>query len=253
MSEATAREDDGHVPDTDLFARIGDDRACEALVRRYAWLVRVLASRYAGRGEQAEVLAQVAYVGLMKAIRRFDPARGIAFEVYARPTIVGELKRHFRDCRTWVKQPRTVQDLRPRVRDAERELTQRDGRTPSVTQIAARVGEDPERVRHARATTIFQPDSLDRPAALAPDTEVTETLGDRIPDDRDGLAAWMETETVRALLRRLPPGDRRILLLRFYAEMTQSDIAAQVGVSQMQVSRTLRRLLTGLRDDLSAE
>lgn len=252
MSEATTREDAGHVPDTDLFAR-GDDRACEALVRRYAWLVRVLASRYTGRGEQPEVLVQVAYVGLMKAIRRFDPARGIAFEVYARPTIVGEIKRHFRDCRAWVKQPRLVQDLRPRVRDAERELTQRDGRTPSVAQIAARVGVDAERVRHARATTIFQPDSLDRPATPVPDAEVRETLGERLPDDSDLLATWMEADTVRTLLRRLPSRDRQILLLRFYAEMTQSDIGARLGISQMQVSRTLRRLLTALRDHLAAE
>ncbi|MFD8674975.1 SigB/SigF/SigG family RNA polymerase sigma factor [Streptomyces seoulensis] len=212
-----------------------------------AWLPMAhrIAGRFRDRGENVEDLRQVAALGLVKAIDRFDPERG-AFESYAVPTITGEVKRHFRD-RTWaLRVPRRVQELRNRVRVARRDLTDRPGgQTPSVAGIAGHTG-----LTEAEVTTGLE--ALDSYSTLSLDADpageggaLTDSLG--APDP--AYSVVVDREAARRSLSRLPERDRDILYMRFFEDLSQSRIAARLGISQMHVSRLLQHICARVRTE----
>ncbi|GAA2708534.1 RNA polymerase sigma factor SigF [Actinoplanes palleronii] len=222
------------------------DRAIEAWLP----LARHLANRYSGRGEPTDDLVQTATVGLIKAVDKFDPERGVDFAGYAIPTIIGEIKRHFRD-RTWsVRVPRRLQELRLAITEANATLTHKLGRSPLVPDIARHLGisEDDvlEGLEGARA---YNATSLSTPISADGSTELGDTLGGE--DHEYELA-----ETRVALgpaLASLDEREQKILTLRFYGNLTQSQIADQIGISQMHVSRLLTKALGKLRSQLANE
>lgn len=235
--------------DRDLFTRYhehGDALAREELVDRFLPLARQLARRYQRAGEPLEDLLQVASMGLIKAIDRFDPARKIAFSSYAVPTILGEIKRHFRD-RTWaVRVPRDLQELSLRVDRAVGELSDSLRRQPSVTEIGDVVGADDEQVLEAlQAGGAYRAMSFDAPRGNA-DEEVV-TLADSVGIDEDGFDRAEDRATLARLLSTITAREREVLRMRFEEDMTQAEIGAVIGVSQMQVSRVIRQALTRLR------
>jgi RNA polymerase sigma-B factor len=222
------------------------DRAIEAWLP----LAQHLAQRYSGRGEPTDDLAQTAAIGLIKAIDKFDPSRGVDFAGYAIPTIIGELKRHFRD-RTWdIRVPRRLQELRLSISEANSTLLQTLGRSPTVADIAAhlRITEEEvlEGLEGARA---YNAVSLSTPTGDGERaTELADMLG---AEDREYELAELRVALGPALAT-LDEREQRILTLRFYGNLTQSQIADQIGVSQMHVSRLLARALTKLRGQLQS-
>jgi RNA polymerase sigma-B factor len=222
------------------------DRAIEAWLP----LARHLANRYAGRGEPTDDLIQTATVGLIKAVDKFDPERGVDFAGYAIPTIIGEIKRHFRD-RTWsVRVPRRLQELRLAITEANSTLTHSLGRSPTVPDIAVHLGVSEEEVLEGlEGARAYNATSLSTPISADGTTELGDTLGGE--DYEFELA-----ETRVALgpaLAMLDEREQRILTLRFYGNLTQSQIADQIGISQMHVSRLLTKALTKLRNQLANE
>ncbi|MDP9184055.1 MAG: SigB/SigF/SigG family RNA polymerase sigma factor [Actinomycetota bacterium] len=218
----------------------------ELVVREYRPLVLYLGRRYFGRGEALEDLVQVAQMGLLNAVDRFDPERGVQFSTFAAATIVGELKRHLRDKCWSVRVPRRLQEIALLVNRALPELSQSLGRSPSFAEIAAEIGEtEADVIEAVDAAQAFSTTSLDAGVddeAQAP----SETLGEI--DTRFELAAgWAD---VAPAIRDLPERERRILFLRFFENKTQSEIAAEVGISQMHVSRILTQTLATLRSSL---
>ncbi|MDA0183660.1 SigB/SigF/SigG family RNA polymerase sigma factor [Solirubrobacter phytolaccae] len=238
-------------PERELFARLraGDEEAREAILHRFLPLAYKLARGYHG-GAEADDLDQVAAIGLLKAIDRFDATRGLAFSTYAFPTIVGELKRYFRD-RAWsVRVPRSVQELALRVERGSTDLTATLGRTPTVAELAQHTDSTPEQVLDAlRTGSARRADSLDRPRG---DGDSDLTVGDRLPFEDPSFACVEDGLVLNDLLRQLRPRDRQIVTLRFREDLSQSQIARRVGLSQMQVSRTLRDALAQLRDAAEA-
>ena len=234
------------TPPTHPRRRARRDQAIEAWLP----LARHLAHRYSGRGEPTDDLIQTATVGLIKAVDKFDPDRGVDFAGYAIPTIIGEIKRHFRD-RTWsVRVPRRLQELRLAITEANATLTHSLGRSPSVADVAAHLGvtEDDvlEGLEGARA---YNATSLSTPISADGSTELGDTLGGE--DYEYELA-----ETRVALgpaLAALDEREQKILTLRFYGNLTQSQIAEQVGISQMHVSRLLTKALAKLRGQLASD
>ena len=220
-------------------------RTREHLVEMHLPLVRFFARRYAGRGEPFDDLLQAGALGLVKAVDRFDPDRGLEFSTYAAPTILGEIRRHFRD-RTWaVHVHRGLQELTGHVTRAATELSQELGRAPSVAELATRVGQPQERILEALdCAAAYTADSLE-----APNGE-DRTLGDTLGADDPAFIDVELHESLAPALSKLPDRERRILQLRFYGNMTQSQIAAQLGISQMHVSRLLARTLSRLRNEL---
>lgn len=210
-------------------------------------LARSIAVRYRNRGEPLEDLVQVAYLGLVKAVARFDADRGSDFMAFATPSITGEVRRWFRD-RGWdVRPPRRLQDLRATMLPAIQEMTQELGRTPSSTELAERLSVPVEEVLETMvAVSGYNADSLDAPTDRAEGPSLAETLG---ADDHD-LDDIEYRLSLEPLLARLPARDRHILSLRFYRGWTQSEIAEDIGVTQMQVSRLLTRALGRLREEL---
>ncbi|MFJ8853774.1 RNA polymerase sigma factor SigF [Streptomyces sp. NPDC102437] len=213
-----------------------------------AWLPMAyrLASRFRNRGESLEDLRQVAAIGLVNAVDRYDPFRGKAFETYAVPTVVGELKRHFRD-HTWdVHVPRRIQDLRNRVRVARRDLSQGlGGRTPTSAEIANATGLTHEDV-------VSGLEALDSYSTLSLDADVPGTdggcsLGDTLGSCDPALEVAVDREAVKPGMRRLSERERTILYMRFFCDMTQGSIAQALGISQMHVSRLLTRCCEQLR------
>ncbi|MFH8410246.1 SigB/SigF/SigG family RNA polymerase sigma factor [Streptomyces sp. NPDC018019] len=261
---ATARPGERGAHDVDtsdefrLLATLEDGPVRERIRQRVitAWLPMAhrLAYRLRERGEHLDDLKQVAALGLVKAVDRFDPDRADAFEQFAVPTITGELKRHFRD-HTWhVHVPRRIQDLRNKVRIAVKELsTTLDGRTPGTERIAAYTQLSEQDVTLGlRALETYRSLSLD--AALDHgDGGGSEhpTLLHVLGALEDAFALVEDREAVKPVLARLPERDRRILYLRFFQDMTQSAIAAELGVTQMHVSRLLNRALTRIRTEVS--
>jgi RNA polymerase sigma-B factor len=237
------------VETSELFVRWqeqGDATAREELVERFMPLARSLARRYGRSAEPFEDLLQVASLGLLKAVDRFDPDRGYAFPSLAVPTILGEMRRYFRDCGWAVHMPRGAQERALRVRDAQERLTNERGRAPTVGQLAEYLELDIEEVIEAlQALLSYEALSLDAPAPGAEDEAATcgETLGHE--DERYELVEL--DATVSPALEHLPPRERLILQMRFVDDLTQSEIADRIGVSQMQVSRLLRRSLDQLR------
>ena len=231
------------------FARLQGDEAGarDALVERYLPLVRHLARRYGRTSEPLEDLVQVGSIGLLNAIDRYDPASGTAFSSYAVPTILGEIRRHFRD-RTWsVRVPRSLKELAADGREAAIAFERREGRVATAGELAAELGTDVERVLEARLAAAAQyPDSLDRP--LRRDEDGAAVVQERVGDDDPGLGAAEDAFSLSLLTACLGPRDRELLRLRFEEDLTQSDIAARVGLSQMHVSRLLRNALDTLAE-----
>jgi RNA polymerase sigma-B factor len=224
----------------------GDLEAREELVLRFMSLARQLASRYRHAGESQEDLVQVACVGLLKAVDRYDPLRGGGFTRYAVPTMLGELKRHFRDKGWAVHVPRATQELVMKVTDALGALPARLGHSPRPRDLAAAVGASVEDVLEAiEAATAYEATSLDAPRATNAD-DGGWTYADSLGADEHGYELVEIGETLRGTLEALPTRERAILELRFEHDMTQAEIAERVGVSQMHVSRLLRRSLDRL-------
>jgi RNA polymerase sigma-B factor len=209
-----------------------------------------LARRFGGRGEPIDDLRQVAAVGLIKAVDRFDPARGGDFASYAIPTIVGEIKRHFRD-KTWaVRVPRRLQELKLRMPAATEELLQTLRRVPTGAELAQRLGVSQRDMMSAQLSAYaYRPFPIDRGSAGRAGLCAADRLGGPDPE----LEAADNRTTVRGLLARLPVREQRILAMRFGADMSQTEIAAAVGASQMQVSRLLAKSLAQLREALITE
>ena len=239
----------GFEEGSELFARLpGDGAAREELFLRHRPLALHLARRFAGRGEPIDDLEQVASLALLSAIDRFDPSRDVRFSTFATVTIVGELKRHFRDKGWAVRVPRSLRELSVRINTVLPELTQELGRSPTVPEIADQVGAMPDDVVEALdAARAYSTDSLDAPVG---EGEMTagETLGGHDPRF-ERLEAWA---SIAPAIDQLPERERTILYLRFFEERSQSQIAEALGISQMQVSRLLAKVLAGLRGNLDA-
>jgi RNA polymerase sigma-B factor len=229
------------------YHRDGDLEAREELILRFLPLARQLAARYRGAGEAHEDLVQVACLGLLKAVDRFEPERGSTFTKYAVPTMLGELKRHFRDKGWAVHVPRATQELVLRVSDALGALPAKLGRSPTPRDVAAALDVSVEEVLEAmEAATAYEATSLDAPRSATGDDEVGWTLADAVADEDHGYELVEIGEALRGTIHALPARERQILRLRFEQDMTQAEIAERVGVSQMHVSRLLRRSLDRL-------
>ncbi|MBB5117052.1 RNA polymerase sigma factor [Streptomyces eurocidicus] len=220
------------------------------LVRMHLPLVEHLARRFRNRGEPLDDLTQVATIGLIKSVDRFDPDRGVEFSTYATPTVVGEIKRHFRDKGWAVRVPRRLQELRLALTTATAELSQRHGRAPTVHELAEQLGISEEEVLEGlESANAYSTLSLDVPDTDDESPAVADTLG----AEDEALEGVEYRESLKPLLEDLPPREKKILLLRFFGNMTQSQIAQEVGISQMHVSRLLARTLAQLRDRLLIE
>jgi RNA polymerase sigma-B factor len=242
-----------------LFARLAElepgtaahKSVRDALVEQHLPLVEHLARRFRNRGEPYDDLVQVATIGLIKSVDRFDPQRGVEFSTYATPTIVGEIKRHFRDKGWAVRVPRRLQELRLTLTQATSELSQRNGRSPTVAELAAHLKLSEEEVLEGlESANAYSTLSLDASEQSDEDSvAVVDTLG----VDDEALEGVEYRESLKPMLERLPAREQKILLLRFFRGMTQSEIAAEVGISQMHVSRLLARTLAQLREGLLTE
>jgi RNA polymerase sigma-B factor len=223
--------------------RIRDD-----LVTMHLPLVRHLARRFNNRGEPLEDLIQVATVGLINSVDRFDPERGADFLSYAVPTVVGEIKRHFRDHGWAVRVPRRLKELHLSLTAATAELSQRNGRAPNATELASYLSLSREEVLEGlEAANAYRSSSLDDP--VRGDGEMP-TLAETIGDEDAALEHVEFRESLQPLLAQVAPRERKILILRFFGNMTQSQIADQMGISQMHVSRLLSQTLVKLRERL---
>ncbi|MFI1000137.1 RNA polymerase sigma factor SigF [Streptomyces galbus] len=214
-------------------------------------LVKFAASRFRSRSEPMEDIIQVGTIGLIKAIDRFELSRGVEFPTFAMPTIIGEIKRFFRDTSWSVRVPRRLQELRLDLARAGDELAQALDRAPTVAELAERLGlSHDEVVEGMSASNAYTAASLD---AQAEENDTEGTLADRIGYEDHGLEGIEYVESLKPLIAELAPRDRTILSLRFVANMTQSEIGDELGISQMHVSRLLSRTLVRLRRGLTAE
>jgi RNA polymerase sigma-B factor len=246
VSTATAPAEDVQR----LFERLrrhSDSRAREELVSRFLPLARRLAARYHSAGEPFDDLMQVASLGLVKAVDRFDHARGVSFTTYAVPTIAGELKRHFRDYSWAVHVPRGMRDRALKVHATIKELSEHTGERPPSEELAERLSLSERQVDDALgALEAFDAVSLDGPAYHGSEPDV-QTRGETVGEVDGDYELAEDRATLHKALKQIPSRDRRVLQMRFLEDRTQSDIAAHIGVSQMQVSRILRRALDRLR------
>ena len=226
------------------YHREGDRDARERALVELMPLVRALASRYAGRGEPLEDLVQVGALGLVKAVDRFDVDRGVEFSSYAVPTIVGEIRRHFRDKAWAMHVPRRVKELSVRLSRVLDELTTDLGRSPTVAELAEAAGAEEEEVIDALDSAYaYSTRSLHAPFDEGGDDSLAEKLG----EEELGYRDVEDGSLIATGLDALDDRERRIVELRFFDEMTQSQIAAEIGISQMHVSRLLRRALVKMR------
>jgi RNA polymerase sigma-B factor len=245
-----ARPEDALASDDELLRRYAvtrDSSARDELVRRFLPFARSLAFRYSGGTEPGDDLVQVASVGLMAALERFDPDRGVPFVGFAGPTILGELRRHFRD-RVWtLRVPRGLQE---RIRDVEEAIAKLNHdleRSPTVGEIASRIGVEADEVLEAfAASDARRTISFDRPAAAGADDD--PAIAERVGEEDPGFELVEDRSALRAGIGNLSDLEREVLRLRFVEDLTQSRIADQVGYSQMHVSRIIRRALVRLRD-----
>ncbi len=247
----------------ELFARLRDDsvpestrdetreQAREGLVHLHLPLVEHCARRFRNRGEPFEDLVQVGTIGLLKSIDRFDLERGVEFSTYATPTIIGEIKRYFRDKGWAIRVPRRLQELRMQIGATSAELTQRLGRSPTASELAEQIGCSVEEVLEGiESSNAYSTLSLD---ASEGDDDGASTMLDALGVDDANLEHVEIRESIKPLLDRLGTREKRILLLRFFKNMTQSQIAEEIGVSQMHVSRLLSRTLEQLRTSLEVD
>jgi RNA polymerase sigma-B factor len=228
----------------------GDEEARDELVAELLPLVRSLALRYSGRGEPLEDLVQVGAIGLIKAIDRFDLDRGVALTTYAVPTIVGEIRRHFRDKGWAMRVPRRIKELHLRLTSVIDDLSASLGRSPTIAELANATGATEEEVIEAlESAAAYSTRSLSVPAGDDGSGDLLEIIG----DEDDAYALVDDVAFLEDGLDALEPRDRRIVELRFFDELTQSQIAAEVGLSQMHVSRLLRRSLHLMRGRLEEQ
>jgi RNA polymerase sigma-B factor len=227
------------------YRRFGDGAARDQLVQRFLPLARQLARRYQRGGEPLDDLVQVASLGLLKAIDRFDPDRPTAFSSFAVPTILGELKRHFRDKGWSVRVPRDLQEMAVRLERETEELAWRLGRAPTSAEGAEHMKITPEQVLEAReAAGAYRAVSLDRSRDDDDEDPVADSMGIEDP----GFGRAEDLATIERLLCVLSEREREVLRLRFGEDLTQSEIGARVGVSQMHVSRLIRQAIVRLRE-----
>ena len=224
----------------------------EKLVAQYIGLVEFLARRFRNRGEPLEDLIQVGTIGLLKAIDRFDLDREVEFSTYATPTVVGELKRHFRDKGWAVRVPRRLQELHLELTKTVNRLGQELGRSPTVAEIAEAAGTTEESVLEGlEIAQAYNFTSLDAP--IDSDDGGSTTFADQLGSEDEQLENLEYRASLAPEMEKLPERERRILYLRFFKGMTQSEIAGRLGISQMHVSRLLNRTLIRLRDALAEE
>jgi RNA polymerase sigma-B factor len=225
-------------------------RVRDRVIELYVPLAEYLARRFRNRGEPIDDLVQVANLGLIKSVDGYDPARGAAFTSYAIPMIVGELKRHFRDKGWDVRVPRRLQELRLEITRAGADLSQRLGRSPTVADIAAHLGiHEDEVVEGLDSGHAYRALSLQAPVQ---GEEAGSELGDLLGEVDPDMQGVEDREALRPLLARLPVREQRIIAMRFFGNLTQSQIAAELGISQMHVSRLLAHALGVLRVGLTA-
>jgi len=228
------------------YHRTGDKRDRDAIVERFMPLARRLAGRYNRRPDSLDDLTQVAALALVKAVDRFDPTRGIAFSSYAVPTIVGEIKRHFRDHAWAVRPPRALAERALRVEGMVRQFTGANHRAPTVAELCERSDLTEEEVLDAlHAGRAANASSLDAP--VSKQDEGTVSLGERLGSDDGGYGLAEQRVLLEGLLRGVSPRDREILHMRYFEDMTQAQIGAVFGVSQMQVSRLVRNSIERLQ------
>ena len=238
-----------------LLAELPEDdprhaSARDELVTMHLPLAAFLARRFRDRGESLDDLTQVATIGLIKAVDRFDPERGVEFSTFATPTIVGEIKRHFRDKGWAIRVPRRLQELRISIGRATAELSQSTGRSPTVAELAAHLDvSDEEILEGLESAQAYATLSLDASSSEGAE-EGGSSLADTLGEDDPGLGEVETRETLHPLVATLPAREQRIIHMRFYENMTQAQIAEQIGVSQMHVSRLLAKSLAQLRTGL---
>ena len=226
----------------------GDTTAREELIERHLPLVRSLARRYAGRGEALEDIEQVGAIGLIKAIDRFELDREVSLATYATPNVVGEIKRHFRDKGWAIRVPRALQELNASMSGAIERLTGRLGRSPSIAEIAQELQTTPEQVLEAmEAGSAYAPVSLSAGPSGEGELDPMETIG----TEDSNFERTEQRASLEPALELLPDREREILRMRFEDGLTQTQIAEQVGVSQMHVSRLIRKSLARMRAELS--
>jgi RNA polymerase sigma-B factor len=234
----------------ELFRQLQEGRdpgVRERLIEGHLGLVEYLARRFAGRGEPLDDLIQVATIGLVKAVDRFDPDREVEFSTYATPTVVGELKRHFRDKGWAVRVPRRLQELSLRLGSVIGKLSQELQRSPTVAEIAKAAGTTEDEVLEGLDSAhAYRLISLD-----APTGEEGLSYHEQIGNDDASLDSLEDWVSVGPLVQQLPARERRMLYLRFFKGLTQSEIAEQLGISQMHVSRLLAKTLATLREGLT--
>jgi RNA polymerase sigma-B factor len=223
---------------------------CDEIIERTLPVADRLAAHYGGRGVPMDDLRQVARTALVQAMRRFRGAGEHSFLAYAVPSIRGELKRYFRDMGWMVRPPRRIQEARLAINEVQGELSNILGRDPSIDELAEETGLDPDTVSDARgADHCYRPESLDRPRGDEPrSTTVGDVAGILDPGFGQAEARLM----IRPLLDQLPPRDRKLIVLRFFRGLTQSEVGKRIGISQMQVSRVEARILRGFREALAA-
>lgn len=226
------------------YRATGEESHRNQLVERYSGLAVFLARRFDHRGVPLDDLVQVAHVGLINAVERYDPDRGAAFATYATPTVLGEIKRYFRD-KTWsMRVPRGLKDLHIRVAPALADLRQTLKRDPTIAELAHHLGSSEEELLEAmEAGAAYRPDSVD---AVDRDRDGPGPGGVLTPSD-SGEETLEARVTVRALMAQLPVREREVVFLRYFEDLTQAEIAARVGMSQVHVSRVLRQALGRLR------
>ncbi|HVD03726.1 MAG TPA: SigB/SigF/SigG family RNA polymerase sigma factor [Candidatus Dormibacteraeota bacterium] len=230
------------------YRRTRDHVVREQLVEQYTALVRSLARRFAGRGEPLEDLEQVGYLGLIAAIDRFEPEMGLEFTTFATPTILGEIKRYFRDKSWAVRVPRRLQETYSRVTRIQQDLGQRLGRSPTVPEIAAELGLEPDDVLQAlEAGPAHRAVSLDAPA---PGQDEAGEMGDRIGFEDENLNLIELRDVLGSAMQHLTPREQEIMILRFVEELPQTEVARRLGISQMHVSRLQRAALEQLKREL---
>ncbi|MGQ0843180.1 MAG: SigB/SigF/SigG family RNA polymerase sigma factor [Sporichthyaceae bacterium] len=244
--------------DVELFRELASaegaqrERLQTELVSRYAGLVRAIAGRYANPGVEVAELRQVGYLGLVLAIQRFDPERGVDFVSFARPTVTGEIRRYFRDKRRWVRLPRRVQETKAQLNAATEALSHRLGRSPTVPELAEHMHLGPEVVLEALTVDdAFVALSLDAP--MGGDEADAWTLGDSLGDHDHRFELIVECQALKPLLEDLSERERHILQLRFGEDLTQAEIGQRLGYSQMHISRILAQTFAKLRAGLHAE
>lgn len=248
--ETMRRQTLAHLPDEDLFALVATDRdARDEIFSRYVGWATSVASRYRRRGAHFDDVGQAASIALVNAIDRFDPEFGVKFTTYARKTIIGTLKRYLRDTTWALRVPRSLSDSVVEVNRARAELEQRLGRAPSSSELAEEMGRSVDEVEDALEVALsYTAKSLDAPVAEDDETSLLRVLGSE--DENFDLAEiWYSIEP---LISDLNQQEQEVLFLRFFEDMTQSDIAEVVGVSQMQVSRLIARALDTLRTRLTS-